>query len=143
MTTKTYKYNGMGGKITTYVPVNGKSIQITFKRCHLDLIYTTSDAEIQKAIEESTRFKNGTVTLDFEVEEADNEKVDETTEEQKNDVNDSEEQTSIPEVNTPQKVKEILRGEPYNIAFQAMKTIEQIKAKADELGLSFPAVKWE
>jgi tetraacyldisaccharide-1-P 4'-kinase len=44
----------------------------------------------------------------------------------------------FPEVKTIQEAKDVLRSEPYNVAFQRLNNPESIAKVAEELGIKFP-----
>lgn len=55
----------------------------------------------------------------------------------------NEEAISVFDTDDWQEAKEILRGEPYGVAYQSLATPEKILAKASELGLQFPNLRLE
>ena len=108
--------------------------------------YTTADPAEQKIIEGFDSFKKGEITIDKEIKTEDTTKKVEKVkkiEEKIETVTEKVPATIFEEINTPQKAKEVLRLEPYNVPFQSLGSVEKIKAKAEELGVSFPNVIWE
>lgn len=100
----------------TYITFNGPLNQ-----------YKTSDKEIQKAIEATERFKNGTIILSRQNGGAEPEEKIET-------------QKEYPGITDFQEAAEILRKD-FNVAHQSVRSPEAILKKAQEVGVSFPDLK--
>lgn len=147
MITKVYKVSSNKQRCSFSVP--GKDRSIVFECINYGSRfsdntprYTTADEDEQKIIESFDSFKKGEITIDKTIssetpkevkakpvkEEVKTEKVTATINE---------------EATNPQKAKEVLRQEPYNVPFQSLGSVEKIKSKAEELGVSFPNVVWE
>lgn len=153
MITKIYKVNFNKQRCNFSVPGQNRSIVfecINYGARFSDNTprYTTADPEEQKIIESFDSFKKGEITIEKEINSVSivkkvvpevAKKVVETVEEVKPETVP----TVIEDITTPQKAKEVLRSEPYNVPFQSLGSVEKIKAKAEELGVSFPNVKWE
>ena len=127
------KYVSTDGMQYTFpVTANGKTVFISFRGCGNE--YSTSDKEIQEALESTPRFLQGKISLaSVTGEEGGQEKAE---------VFVPAEKTEFPDVNTPQEAREVLRNEPYNVPYQALTSPERIKAKADSLDIVFPNVDW-
>jgi len=130
-------------------PVNGSSKLIVFESKNKNSILTfeTSDADIQGAIETSKYFKTKESTMFLpkitviKTENTNDDELD-TTDDAGNDKQPTGAGTKeYPEVTTFEDAKTVLKGEPYNVAFQALGSPEKIFAKAAEMGVSFPNLK--
>ena len=87
--------------------------------------YSTSDKEIQKAIENSFYFKTGKVFLNT------------NTSDSESDTDDSDEIKEFPDVIIINDAVAILTGE-YKVAKSKLKSKEAVFTVAKELGVSFP-----
>lgn len=148
MITKIYKVNVNKQRCNYSVPGTRKSIVfecINYGARFSDNTprYTTANADEQKIIEEFSAFKRGDITIEKEIKSEDTvttpEKEVVMVPETKKEVS----LTVIDDVTSAQKAKEVLRSEPFNVPFQSLGSIEKIRAKAEELGVSFPNVVWE
>lgn len=151
MITKTYKLNGRKQRCSFAIPKTGRSIVfecINYGARFSDNTprYSTADADEQAIIEGFDSFKCGDITIEKEIGNTTKtvktaEKVVEEVEKKEDDI--QVEPTIFEDVTTAQKAKEVLRSEPFNVSHQSMGTVEKVKAKADELGVSFPNVAWD
>ena len=154
MATKRY-ISKTGVKYSFLVEVNGKIKSISFKGNEKDCIVT--DPATQKKVESSKFFKNGWIGVapgstaggfDEEVNglaggELTGGKLKAARANPKDKVEQGGmtvdvEPASYPEVTDINSAVEVLRGEPYNIAHQSLRTPEAIFKKAEEVGASFP-----
>lgn len=95
--------------------------------------YVTDNPLYQKAIEESEQFRNGEIVIGA------TEKIEEKVAEgnaASAEVNSKKE--VIVSVTNVQQARSILMGEPYKIPLSELQNKVAIRAKADELGISFP-----
>lgn len=95
--------------------------------------YVTDNPLYQKAIEESEQFRNGEIVIGA------TEKIEEKVAE----VNAASAEANskkevIVSVTNVQQARSILMGEPYKIPLSELQNKVVIRAKADELGISFP-----
>lgn len=146
-TTKSFFY-------ATYINVGEKKIRITFRGGSnevrgLNGTYSTTDEEIQNAIESMPEFKNGFITIKkiygdqksndttskasitpIKQEQAKEEVTEETSAEMK----------QVLEANTKQKAARYLNTE-YGITYSAINTIEKIIKVGREHNVCFPNLK--
>ncbi|MBQ5705863.1 MAG: hypothetical protein IIV73_04560 [Bacteroidaceae bacterium] len=95
--------------------------------------YVTDNPLYQKAIEESEQFRNGEIVIGA------TEKIEEKVAE--GDAASAEANSKkevIVSVTNVQQARSILMGEPYKIPLSELQNKVAIRAKADELGISFP-----
>ena len=95
--------------------------------------YVTDNPLYQKAIEESEQFRNGEIVIGA------TEKIEEKVAEAN--VASAEANSKkevIVSVTNVQQARSILMGEPYKIPLSELQNKVAIRAKADELGISFP-----
>lgn len=95
--------------------------------------YVTDNPLYQKAIEESEQFRNGEIVIGA------TEKIEEKVAEANTasaEANSKKE--VIVSVTNVQQARSILMGEPYKIPLSELQNKVAIRAKADELGISFP-----
>ena len=95
--------------------------------------YVTDNPLYQKAIEESEQFRNGEIVIGA------TEKIEEKVAEgnaASAEANSKKE--VIVSVTNVQQARSILMGEPYKIPLSELQNKVAIRAKADELGISFP-----
>ncbi len=147
MITKIYKVNSNKQRCSFSIPGTNKSILfecINYGARFSDNTprYTTADLDEQEIIESFESFKKGEISIEKEIKKEEVAKKVVVDEEEKQ-VTGKIPATIFEEVNTIQKAKEVLRLEPYNVQFQSLGSVEKIKAKAEELGVSFPNVAWE
>ena len=121
MAKKTYKsLSGIG--YTFPVKVNDKINWISISGEQLE--YSTSNKQIQEAIEKTSYFSNKEIGIAF-----DDKKI-----EEKAVIVPSE----FPEATDLNEVVAILKGEPYKVSVSKMKNKEDVLKIAQELGASFP-----
>lgn len=95
--------------------------------------YVTDNPLYQKAIEESEQFRNGEIVIGA------TEKIEEKVAE--GDAASAEANTKkevIVSVTNVQQARSILMGEPYKIPLSELQNKVAVRAKGDELGISFP-----
>lgn len=146
-TTKSFFY-------ATYINVGEKKIRITFRGGSNEIrglngTYSTTDEEIQNAIESMPEFKNGFITIKkIYGEQKSNDTTAKTSttptkqEQAKEEVVEevSAEMKQIPEANTTQKAARYLNTE-YGIAYSAINTKEKIIKVGREHNICFPNLK--
>jgi len=123
--------------------VNGTSKTIIFesKRKNGILTAEVSDEKMQQAIENTDKFKEKQIIISSSRpvpgKPAETTATDDTAE---GDTDITTEATTYPDVITYGRAREILTGEPYNLAKTSnkLKNAESILATAAELGVSFP-----
>ena len=116
--------------------VDEKSKTVVFDSKNKDgiLLFETEDKKVQEAIEKSSYFENETITCVS--------KTNSTPSTPAKTSDDDDSGTAVfEEVTTFAAAKEVLRNEPYNVPLSAMPNYKAFKAKADELGVSFPNLK--
>ena len=138
MSTKTYIAKAADARVSICLKLKSGRKTVIFDKSFSDVTYTTANKELQAAIEESNKFKGGQIEV---YSETDNKEEPTKAEVKATKVVDD--ANTYQEANTPQKAKEVLRSEPYNVPFQSIGSVEKIRAKAEELGVSFPNVVWE
>ena len=95
--------------------------------------YTTDNALYQKAIEDSEQFRNGEIVIGA------TEKIEEkVAEANAASAEANSKKEVIVGVTNVQQARSILMGEPYKIPLSELQNKVAIRAKADELGISFP-----
>ena len=144
---KIYKVNSSKQRCSFSVPGQDRSIVfecINYGARFSDNTprHTTADPEEQKIIEGFDSFKKGEIIIDKTI------STEPTKEVKAKPVKEEVEPIKVSatineEATNPQKAKEVLRQEPYNVPFQSLGSVEKIKAKAEELGVSFPNMVWE
>jgi hypothetical protein len=109
------------------VLLNGKVKYVNFSDEHNGA--TVTDEKMQDAIEKSSYFKSGKINL-FEQtgEKAQPKKAEKPKKE-------------FPEVTGIQEAIEILKGEPYLVDSQLLKTPEDVKRQAEANSVGFPNLK--
>lgn len=123
--------------------VNGTSKTIIFesKRKNGILTAEVSDEKTQQAIESTEKFKERQIIISSS-RAVPGRTTEATTDDTADDVADTDNVKAIsyPDVATFGKAREILTGEPYNLAKTSnkLKNAEAILATAEELGVSFP-----
>ena len=95
--------------------------------------YVTDNPLYQKAIEESEQFRNGEIVIG----------ATEKIEEKVTDANvvaseENGKKEVIVSVTNVQQARSILMGEPYKVPLSELQNKVAVRAKADELGVSFP-----
>jgi hypothetical protein len=134
---KSYKSNT---KLTLSVTIAGKRKYLEFSDGQYFL--NTADEDIQIGIESHPFFGNKIIpcgdypkTVKGSVKEvvvvAPNKPIEKVVEVEKDIV-------EFPEVKTVQEAKDILRNDPYNIAFQKLNTPANILKVAEDIGVKFP-----
>ncbi|MCL1868627.1 MAG: hypothetical protein FWF72_06780 [Paludibacter sp.] len=142
--------------------VNGKSKTVVFESKNKNgiLLFETTDTDIMSAIEKSKYFnKKGSTLLIQPITLLKKEKTaeDDNHSDSQNLQNGDSNPALSPnpqgdnlqgggtkvfaEVVTFKEAKAVLTGEPYNIPFQALGSVEKVFAKAAEVGVSFPNLK--
>lgn len=120
-------YTCLSGKEITFpVKVSGKVIYLTFSGPNNQ--YKTSIEEVQKAIEKTDLYKQGTIILTRQ--QGNVESTTTTTVEPK----------VYPDITEYQDAAEVLKKE-HNVAHQSVRSPELILKKAQELNVSFPNLK--
>lgn len=114
-------------------------------------IYKTSDPLIQHVIEQSSRYKNGTISIQSVVDLAEDIPENEVVDESDLDVTPASvkeasseggsDKTEYPEITNFQSAKSILMSKPYNVPLSELQTKEALIKKAEELNVSFPNMK--
>ena len=95
--------------------------------------YVTDNPLYQKAIEESEQFRNGEIVIGA------TEKIEEkVSEANAASAEANSKKEVIVSVTNVQQARSILMGEPYKIPLSELQNKVAIRAKADELGISFP-----
>ena len=95
--------------------------------------YVTDNPLYQKAIEESDQFRNGEIVIGA------TEKIEEkVSEANAASAEANSKKEVIVGVTNVQQARSILMGEPYKIPLSELQNKVAIRAKADELGISFP-----
>ena len=95
--------------------------------------YVTDNPLYQKAIEESEQFRNGEIVIGA------TEKIEEkVAEANAASAEANSKKEVIVSVTNVQQARSILMGEPYKIPLSELQNKVAIRAKADELGISFP-----
>ena len=95
--------------------------------------YVTDNPLYQKAIEESEQFRNGEIVIGA------TEKIEEkVAEANAASAEANSKKEVIASVTNVQQARSILMGEPYKIPLSELQNKVAIRAKADELGISFP-----
>lgn len=95
--------------------------------------YVTDNPLYQKAIEESEQFRNGEIVIGA------TEKIEEkVSEANAASAEANSKKEVIVGVTNVQQARSILMGEPYKIPLSELQNKVAIRAKADELGISFP-----
>jgi hypothetical protein len=95
--------------------------------------YVTDNPLYQKAIEESEQFRNGEIVIGA------TEKIEEkVAEANAASAEANSKKEVIVGVTNVQQARSILMGEPYKIPLSELQNKVAIRAKADELGISFP-----
>lgn len=163
MSTKIYQIiNQFCSSSSTRIDVNGKSKVISFesKRKNGLLTFETNNTDIQEAIEKLERFKNGTITCisgftapattkagkaKKEVPTTTDTEGETKLEDEPNQEGETKQEektvTEFPEVTEWQQAKEMLRAEPYKVAFQQLNSPANILKNAKALGITFPNLK--
>jgi hypothetical protein len=113
--------------LTLPVYVDGKRKYVVFQDEHYGASVT--DEKLQNAIEATSYFKSGEIKL-FE----------QTGEKEQSNapVEPAFEEKEFPEVTEIQQAVEILKGEPYLVAHQSLRSPENIKKQAEANGVKFP-----
>jgi hypothetical protein len=94
--------------------------------------YTTAkDEKLQEAIEGTSYFKRGEIKLFEQISEATKEEPPKGKFEEK----------EFPEVTGIQQAVEILKGEPYLVAHQSLRSPENVMKQAEANGVKFPNLK--
>lgn len=148
---KRYAIYGMVEQSCVF-PLGNGQIRVNFQRGSLTTsgvvpaTFTTTNSAIQQVIEKSSKFKDGFIKLDEEVlykdtgEEAN---LEVTNKEGNGDTSgsvhgDTPPAGTFPDVKNSQQAKDILLGEPFNVALVELGNKTAILTKAEELGVSFP-----
>jgi hypothetical protein len=90
---------------------------------------TVKDEKLQEAIEASSYFKSGEIKLFEQIGEK---------KQSKNAVNPAFDEKEFPEVTEIQQAVEVLKGEPYLVAHQSLRSPENIKKQAEVNRVKFP-----
>jgi hypothetical protein len=122
MKNKTY-ISLTGIRYTFPVNIDGKTKWISISGEQLE--YTTSNAKVQSAIENHSKFKDGSIGI-----------LSSGKEEKKE--NPEFESKEFPEVTILNEAVEILRNEPYKIAVSKLRNKKAIFDIAKDVGASFP-----
>lgn len=126
MMIKTYKANN---NLTVPIVVNGKIVKyVDFSDANHT--YVTKSEQEQTALESLGSFGST-----FKLVETKNEEDHEEKKEF--------EPTVFDEVTSLADAKDVLKGEPYNVVHQQLRTPESVMAKATALNISFPNLKLE
>ena len=97
--------------------------------------YVTDNPLYQRAIENSADYRNGIITQGAAVVlDADGSIADEKTTE----IKDESLANTFPNVSNTQQARAVLMGEPYRCQLSQLQNKHAVRAKADELGISFP-----
>ncbi len=97
--------------------------------------YVTDNPLYQRAIENSADYRNGIITQGAVVVlDADGSIADEKTTE----IKDESLANTFPNVSNTQQARAVLMGEPYRCQLSQLQNKHAVRAKADELGISFP-----
>lgn len=97
--------------------------------------YVTDNPLYQRAIENSADYRNGIITQGAVVLlDADGSVADEKTTE----IKDESLANTFPNVSNTQQARAVLMGEPYRCQLSQLQNKHAVRAKADELGISFP-----
>ena len=94
--------------------------------------YVTDNPLYQKAIEESEQFRNGEIVIGATEKIEEQKRVDETA------VDENCKQEVFVNVTNVQQARSVLMGEPYNVSLTELQNKGAVRAKADELHISFP-----
>lgn len=138
---KTYQIkNVFSTKLAKRFTVGKESKVIIFesKRKNGILTYETGDEAVQKAIESSKFFRSKQIVVTHTRENPN--KTDEADDTDDAVEGVADEVTVYDEVTKFREAQEILTGEPYNVPKTSpdLRSKDAIKAKAEELGVSFP-----
>ena len=138
---KTYILNKETARYALQLAVGGKSEFIQFTSVGFGTAYasgkptySTSDEKIQKAIEDSKRFKEGLIQLRQEVDDGGEKKGGEPAK-----------GAVYPDVTTFNQAIEVLTSDPHNLpkTGSALNSPQKIRDKAAELGILFPNLPTE
>ena len=145
----TLLYGGKYGTLVTTSTGAFEHIRFTSTKKDEPASYITDNEEIQKVLESARNFN-----VIYKVETLKDSKapanpkasalIPEANPDE-DDSNDSPkitvEEKEFPDVHTIQEAKDILKGEPYKISAQKLKTPDKILAAAAEVGAVFPNIK--
>lgn len=134
MSEKIYK-STTGVEYMFHVPVGDKEVAVWTRES--GNTFSTSDKELQTAIENHELFTKGAITIIGIKAIVENEKDDKDN---KADTN-ADVVTVLneyPEVKNMGEAVDVLRGEPYNVPESELLLKKQVLAKAKELGIKFP-----
>ncbi len=97
--------------------------------------YVTDNPLYQRAIENSADFRNGIIKRGVvDVLDDDGKIVDED----KQEAEEQAEENLFPNVNNTQQARAVLMGKPYCCPLSQLQNKHAVRAKAEELGISFP-----
>jgi hypothetical protein len=111
------------------VLLDGKLNYVTFSDEHYGV--SVKDEKIQEAIESGSYFKSGEIKLFEQIGAAD----------KKEKLNPRFEEKEFPEVTGIQEAVEVLKGAPYLIASQSLRSPENVKKQAEANNVKFPNLK--
>ena len=95
--------------------------------------YVTDNPLYQKAIEESEQFRNGEIVIGA------TEKIEEAVPAtQTAPAGENSKQEVFVNVTNVQQARSVLMGEPYKVSLSELQNKVAVRAKTDELGISFP-----
>ena len=95
--------------------------------------YVTDNPLYQKAIEESEQFRNGEIVIGA------TEKIEEAAPATETALaGENSKQEVFVNVTNVQQARSVLMGEPYKVSLSELQNKVAVRAKADELGISFP-----
>lgn len=133
MVTKVYKAKS---KLTTPLVIGGRVVNyVEFSDDHYT--YVTSDECVQEALERSPAFQKYYV-LSRTFGDSGKKEVQEKRGQIEEQSGEGTDWVDYPEVLDWQGAKEVLRGEPFKIAYQVLGSPEAIARKAEELKVRFP-----
>lgn len=138
MATKVYKARS---KLTTPVVIGGKVVRYA-EFADADHTYVTSDERVQEALEKSPAFQKYFVLLrtlgDCGKKVSGGKESPENNGPKEGQDGGGTDWTEFPDVTDWQGAKEVLRGEPYGIAYQVLNSPDAIMRKAEVLKVRFP-----
>lgn len=120
--------------------LNGSAVVIFESKRHKGICeYTTTDKEIQDAIENSKRYDEGGITLSRSERLTAEPVAEKVVQPVANDMSDAKDISNLyATVTTYKEAREILSAEPYGVPVSHLGNSTAIHTKADELGVSFP-----
>lgn len=120
------KYRTARGNLNTFVSVGDKVVRVKFvSRDNKEGFFITSDAALQKALEEDKDFGIKYMLANATVDMAEDRQP---------------QYTEITSVTTWQQAKEFLHSRPYSIPLRSLATPEKIRKAAQTKGLKFPCI---